>query len=40
VPGDHSSMFQEPHVRTLAQQLNGCLDQLHADGTVPNGFHQ
>jgi thioesterase domain-containing protein/acyl carrier protein len=31
VPGDHSSMFQEPHVRTLAQQLNGCLEQLHPD---------
>jgi thioesterase domain-containing protein len=31
VPGDHSSMFQEPHVRTLAQQLDGYLEQLYPD---------
>jgi thioesterase domain-containing protein len=31
VPGDHSSMFQEPHVGVMAQQLNGYLEQLHPD---------
>ena len=31
VPGDHSSMFQEPHIRTMAQQLDGYLEQLHPD---------
>jgi thioesterase domain-containing protein len=27
VPGDHYSIFQEPNVRTLAQELEACLDK-------------
>lgn len=27
VPGDHETLLDEPHVRTLAQQLRACIDQ-------------
>jgi len=30
VPGDHDSMFREPHVSVLAEQLRACLDQVQA----------
>ena len=30
VPGDHYSMFAEPHVRFLAQLLRGCIDAVLA----------
>jgi amino acid adenylation domain-containing protein/non-ribosomal peptide synthase protein (TIGR01720 family) len=28
VPGDHETMFQEPHVADLGQKLNSCLNEL------------
>ena len=31
VPGDHTSMMQEPHVRELAEKLTGVLEQAQAD---------
>jgi thioesterase domain-containing protein len=27
VPGDHFSLFEEPHVQVLAERLNACLDE-------------
>jgi thioesterase domain-containing protein len=27
VPGDHYTMWKEPHVRALAERLGGCLAQ-------------
>ncbi len=35
VPGDHYGMLQEPHVRTLAERLQACLDE--ATARVPAG---
>ena len=32
VPGGHSSMLQEPHVRTLAASLQRRIDEALADG--------
>lgn len=30
VPGNHESMFSEPHIRTLADKLNDCLNTLNS----------
>ena len=30
VPGDHTSMLQEPHVRALAKQLGACISKVQA----------
>jgi aspartate racemase len=38
VPGNHVSMILEPHVKTLAGQLDACLDEAHrrlADAATP-----
>jgi hypothetical protein len=31
VPGDHLSMFQEPHVQVLAEKLRACIDKALQD---------
>jgi thioesterase domain-containing protein len=31
VPGNHATMFAEPHVPVLAKQLRACLDQVQTD---------
>ncbi|MCC5611553.1 condensation domain-containing protein [Nostoc sp. CHAB 5834] len=31
VPGDHFSLFQEPHVQVLAQKLKACLNQVQTN---------
>jgi thioesterase domain-containing protein len=33
VPGDHSTLLEEPHVQILAAQLKSCLDQTQADSS-------
>jgi aspartate racemase len=30
VPGDHNTMFGEPHVQIMAQRLQACLDRAQA----------
>jgi FkbH-like protein len=37
VPGGHSSMLQEPHVRTLANQMQAYIDEVLEDGPAHNG---
>ena len=34
VPGGHSSMLQEPHVETLADRMQSCIDEA-LDGESP-----
>lgn len=34
VPGDHETMFQEPHVRVLMQKLNACLQRINEKEAV------
>lgn len=31
VPGNHDSMFREPHARVLAEKLRACIDRIQAD---------
>ncbi len=31
VPGDHYSIFEEPHVQVLAEKLKACLDDVQSD---------
>ncbi|HAX75864.1 MAG TPA: hypothetical protein DCY88_08510 [Cyanobacteria bacterium UBA11372] len=31
VPGNHDSMFREPHARVLAEKLRACIDRVQAD---------
>jgi thioesterase domain-containing protein len=33
VPGDHTSVIEEPHVRVLAEKLKACLDKAIADNS-------
>jgi thioesterase domain-containing protein len=35
VPGGHSSMLQEPHVRNLADQMQSAIDEALADELIP-----
>jgi aspartate racemase len=30
VPGDHTNMFEEPHVRVVAEKLGACIDKANA----------
>ena len=39
VPGDHFTMLTEPNVRTLAQKLNICLNQIQNKENVINKLH-
>jgi thioesterase domain-containing protein len=35
IPGGHSSMLQEPHVRVLAEQIQASIDKVLADESTP-----
>ena len=36
VPGDHETMFQTPHVKILAHELRGCLENIESTSLLKN----
>jgi len=34
IPGSHERVFDEPHIKILAEQIQSCLDQIHAKNDV------